>query len=50
MPSSFSTEHSLTDAIDLAENLGCRYDIIPITSSFDRHAGNTEALVQGPAL
>jgi NAD+ synthase (glutamine-hydrolysing) len=35
MPSSFSTDHSLKDAIDLASNLGCRYDIVPITSSFE---------------
>lgn len=35
MPSLFSTEHSMKDAIDLAMNLGCRYDIVPITSSFE---------------
>lgn len=35
MPSQFSTDHSITDAVDLAENLGCRYDIIPISPAFD---------------
>lgn len=35
MPSAFSTEHSLKDAIDLAENVGCRYDIIPINPAYE---------------
>jgi NAD+ synthase (glutamine-hydrolysing) len=35
LPSSFSTDHSVKDAVDLANNLGCRYDTIPISSSFD---------------
>jgi NAD+ synthase (glutamine-hydrolysing) len=36
LPSSFSSEHSVKDAVELAENLGCRYDLIPINSSFDQ--------------
>jgi NAD+ synthase (glutamine-hydrolysing) len=35
LPSEFSSDHSVKDAVDLANNLGCRYDIIPISSSFD---------------
>ena len=35
MPSEFSTDHSIKDAVDLARNLGCRYNIIPISPSFD---------------
>lgn len=35
MPSAFSSEHSVTDAVDLARNLGCRYDTIPIAPAFD---------------
>jgi NAD+ synthase (glutamine-hydrolysing) len=35
MPSSFSSDHSVTDAVDLAKNLDCRYDTIPISQSFD---------------
>lgn len=35
LPSSFSSDHSVNDAKDLAENLGCRYDLIPISSSYD---------------
>jgi NAD+ synthase (glutamine-hydrolysing) len=35
LPSSFSSDHSVKDAIDLAENLSCRYDTVPISESFD---------------
>jgi NAD+ synthase (glutamine-hydrolysing) len=35
LPSSFSTDHSVKDAVDLAENTGCRHDTIPISPSFD---------------
>jgi len=34
LPSQFSSEHSVSDAIALAENLGCRYEIIPIAPAF----------------
>lgn len=30
MPSQFSTFHSVSDAVDLANNLGIKYDIVPI--------------------
>lgn len=30
MPSKFSTDHSLKDALDLVENLGCQHHIVPI--------------------
>jgi NAD+ synthase (glutamine-hydrolysing) len=35
LPSSFSSDHSVKDAIDLANNLSCRYDTVPISPSFD---------------
>jgi NAD+ synthase (glutamine-hydrolysing) len=35
LPSQFSSDHSVKDAVDLAVNLQCRHDIIPISSSFD---------------
>ena len=35
MPSQYSTDHSVQDAIDLADNLGIRYDIVPIKPIFD---------------
>jgi NAD+ synthase (glutamine-hydrolysing) len=35
MPSQYSSEHSVTDAVQLAKNLGIRYEIIPIKRIFD---------------
>lgn len=35
MPSAFSSSHSVDDAKALAENLGIRYDIIPISAPYD---------------
>jgi NAD+ synthase (glutamine-hydrolysing) len=35
MPSKFSSDHSITDAIQLAENLGIKYDIVPIQDMVD---------------
>ncbi len=35
MPSQFSSDHSVNDARDLAENLGMPYDIIPIKDIYD---------------
>jgi len=34
LPSRYSSDHSITDAIALAENLGCRYDQISIDRAF----------------
>jgi NAD+ synthase (glutamine-hydrolysing) len=35
MPSQFSSDHSVNDAVELAENLGIQYDIIPIKEIYD---------------
>jgi NAD+ synthase (glutamine-hydrolysing) len=35
MPSQYSSEHSVTDAVALADNLGIRREIIPISKIFD---------------
>ena len=35
LPSTFSSDHSIKDAVELAENLSCRYDTIPISDSFN---------------
>jgi NAD+ synthase (glutamine-hydrolysing) len=38
MPSEFSSDHSIQDALDLVENLGCKHEIISIkeaTAAFD---------------
>ncbi|MCD4825295.1 MAG: NAD+ synthase [Phycisphaerae bacterium] len=43
MPSRYSSDHSLSDAKELADNLGCKYDIIPIESlhaAFDEVIGS----------
>ncbi len=34
LPSPFSSEHSVTDALDLVNNLGCPHDLIPIGPSY----------------
>lgn len=34
MPSQYSSEHSITDAVDLAKNLGISYETIPIKEVF----------------
>ena len=35
MPSQYSTDHSVNDAVELANNLGVKYDIVPIKPMFD---------------
>lgn len=35
MPSKYSTGHSVQDALDLVNNLGCRHEIIPIKAAAD---------------
>ncbi len=35
MPSKYSSDHSIKDAVDLAQNLGIRYDIVGIQSVVD---------------
>ncbi len=35
LPSEFSSDHSVIDARELAENLGCPYDIVPIRDSYE---------------
>jgi len=34
LPSRYSSDHSISDAIALAENIGCHYDQIPIDKAF----------------
>lgn len=47
MPSSFSSSHSVEDAVALANNLGIRYDIIPIKEPFDTILGVLEPYFEG---
>jgi NAD+ synthase (glutamine-hydrolysing) len=35
MPSKYSSDHSVTDAVELAENLGVRYEMVPINGIAD---------------
>jgi len=35
MPSKYSSDHSIQDALDLATNLGMRCDVVPIQDGFD---------------
>ncbi|MBI3512363.1 MAG: NAD+ synthase [Bacteroidetes bacterium] len=35
MPSEFSSQHSIDDSIALCKNLDCKYEIIPVKSSYD---------------
>ena len=44
MPSQYSTDHSVKDAVALAENLGVKYDIIPIKPLFDTLRESTKPL------
>jgi NAD+ synthase (glutamine-hydrolysing) len=34
MPSQFSTEHSVDDAVEMAERMGVAYDVLPITEAY----------------
>jgi len=47
MPSRFSSEHSITDARELAETLQAPYDIISIDSTFASMEKSMEPLFQG---
>ncbi|TXF90559.1 NAD+ synthase [Neolewinella aurantiaca] len=37
LPSQYSSDHSVNDARELAQNLGCQYDIIPIEGIYDAY-------------
>lgn len=37
MPSRFSTDHSVQDALDLVKNTGIRHDLIPIKDIYDQY-------------
>ncbi|MEM6771961.1 MAG: NAD(+) synthase, partial [Bacteroidota bacterium] len=37
MPSQYSSDHSVNDARQLAQNLGCQYDIVPIEGIYDAY-------------
>lgn len=47
MPSSYSTVHSVNDAVELAENLKIKYYIVPIGKIYDKFMKETEVLFEG---
>lgn len=47
MPSKYSSDHSLKDAIELAENLGVGYDIISIQNAFDTYLESLHPIFDG---
>ncbi|MBK9391714.1 MAG: NAD+ synthase [Bacteroidetes bacterium] len=49
MPSRYSSEHSVTDAVDLAKRLHTRYDIVSIEKPFSAFEDDLSALFEGKA-
>lgn len=47
MPSEFSSDHSVNDAVQLAKNLGIRYDIVPIKEPYQTFLGLLNPLFDG---
>lgn len=47
MPSMFSSEHSISDSIEMAENLGVRYEVIPITDTYNTLKKSLEPITGG---
>jgi NAD+ synthase (glutamine-hydrolysing) len=50
MPSAYSSKHSVEDAKVLAENLGIRYDIIPIAKPYDAFLETLTGVFEGKAF
>jgi NAD+ synthase (glutamine-hydrolysing) len=47
LPSKYSSDHSITDAVALAKNLGITYDIIPIKDTFDSIENTLAPIFEG---
>jgi NAD+ synthase (glutamine-hydrolysing) len=47
MPSQYSSEHSVTDARKLTENLGIQHKIVPINNLFNSYIGELEEHFEG---
>lgn len=50
MPSAFSSDHSVSDAIQLSQNLNNQYDIIPISTVFDSYNSALETVFKGTSF
>ncbi|SOD20412.1 NAD+ synthase [Pedobacter xixiisoli] len=47
MPSKYSSDHSVQDALDLVNNIGCKHEIIPIKEAADAFDSMLEKPFQG---
>ncbi|MEA1903512.1 MAG: NAD+ synthase [Actinomycetota bacterium] len=47
MPSRFSSDHSIADAGALAENLGIRFDLLPIDGVYEAHLQSLAGVFEG---
>lgn len=47
LPSGFSSQHSIDDALELAENLDCPHDLIPIAEAFKAFESTLDPLFAG---
>lgn len=47
MPSQYSSDHSVNDAVELAENLKVQYDIVPIKNIFDSYDSSLGTIFKG---
>lgn len=50
MPGPYSSEGSVADARALAENLGIRFDVVPITDTYEAELGLLGPLLDGPGV
>jgi NAD+ synthase (glutamine-hydrolysing) len=50
MPGPYSSDHSITDARDLARNLGIRFELIPIENQYGAFMNVLEPLFDGSAI
>jgi NAD+ synthase (glutamine-hydrolysing) len=50
MPGPYSSDHSITDARDLARNLGIRFELIPIKNQYGAFIDVLEPLFDGSAI
>lgn len=50
MPSAFSSEHSISDAVQLSQNLNNHFDIIPINTVFETYNSALEKVFEGTSF
>src|SRR5690606_16300944 len=49
MPSVYSSDHSITDALDLVRNTGCHHEVIPIQAMAEAFGQSLEVAFNGLA-